>query len=147
MKKMKNLKRVIVLIALTATSYGLLSQAIEIDERLKACYSDEYLINLQEKSPSTLDILNFNLDNSWFIAGDDITSKKDSFDYLYYIDPETMEKSENRVENIDINNVNISKYFIEREYDRYVFYKIGDSDLIIGFYSLKKVAELYNKSK
>ena len=119
----------------------------EIDSRLENEYQIEYLQNLQENSPSTLRLLNYNLDYSWFIAGEEISSKIPSMEYLYYKDPLTQEKSENKVESIDINNINIAEYFYERGHDVHKFYKIGNTGIVIGFYSALENAKKYNNHK
>ncbi len=118
-----------------------------IDNRLERGYQIEYLENLAKKSPSTLRLLTYNLDHSWFIAGDEINSKETSMEYLYYKDPLTQEKTDTKVNNIDINNLNIAEFYYEREYDTHKFYRIGNTGIIIGFYSALENAKRFNNHK
>lgn len=131
----------------TVISYSQSQSLLQPDSRLKKAYDSEYLENLKQNSPSTLEILNFELDNSWFIAGPEITSKADAMEYLYYRDPITGEKTDVRVEVSNVEELNIAEYFFDRKYDSYVFYKIGDSGMIIGFYSSLETAKRFNISK
>ncbi|MDD3861215.1 MAG: hypothetical protein PHW83_13565 [Bacteroidales bacterium] len=127
-----------------------LSQAqsvLQADPRLEKAYDSEYLEHLRQNSPSTLEILNFELDNSWFIAGPEIAAKADGMEYLFYRDPVTGNKTDVRVEITNVEDINIAEYYFDRKYDNYVFYKIGDSGMIIGFYSSLETAKKYNISK
>ncbi|MDD4217051.1 MAG: hypothetical protein PHZ24_06930 [Bacteroidales bacterium] len=148
--KNKSLIMVILFIMLSFITINLLGQnekAKVIDNRLKQGYDLDYLENLETNSPSTLSILTYDLDHSWFIAGEEIQPKAPSMDYLYYKNPNTGEKTDVRVESIDVNNINIAKFYYEREHDSYKFYKIGDSGIIIGFYPALENAKRYNNYK
>jgi hypothetical protein len=135
-------------LAFILTSNIVLSQSnIEPDQRLKAIYSEQDLIQLKTNSPEIVDLLNFQLDNAWFIAGEEVLSKVQDSPYLYYIDKETGQKSDIRVEEINPDNINIAEFFVERDYNRHVFYKVGDSGVVLGFYSIKKFTDMYNNYK
>jgi len=94
----KTIIKIIALVFLSNIVYFTLSaqENIKIDSRLKNGYQIEYLQNLQSNSPSTLLLLTYNLDNSWFIADEKISAKIESMEYLYYKNPETQEKTENK---------------------------------------------------
>lgn len=135
-------------ISIILTSNIVMSQSsIEPDKRLKAIYSETDLIRMQTHNPETIDLLNFQLDNSWFIAGEEILPKVQDAPYLYYLDKETGQASDIRVEQIDPNNLNVAEFYIEKDFNRHVFYKVGNSGTIIGFYSTKEFAKIYNNYK
>ncbi|HOZ31058.1 MAG TPA: hypothetical protein PLL66_09090 [Bacteroidales bacterium] len=142
------LKSIMLLFSICALlSYTKAQSELKPDLRLNKAYDQEYLENLRQNSPSTLEYLNFELDNSWFIAGPEILPKADAMEYLYYRDPVSGEKSDIRVEVSDVEDINIAEYYYDRKYESHVFYKIGDSGMIIGFYSVKETAQKYNISK
>ncbi|MDD3741079.1 MAG: hypothetical protein PHH30_07540, partial [Bacteroidales bacterium] len=142
------LKSLMLLTLICAVTTLLQAQTLlQADPRLEKAYDSEYLEHLRQNSPSTLEILNFELDNSWFIAGPEIAAKADGMEYLYYRDPVSGEKTDVRVEDTNIEEINIAEYFFDRKYDSYVFYKIGDSGMIIGFYSSLETAKRFNISK
>ncbi|MDD2635599.1 MAG: hypothetical protein PHW82_08900 [Bacteroidales bacterium] len=146
--KNKSLTMIVLFIALNFITISILGQnEKEIDNRLKEGYELSYLNNLKTNSPSTLSILTYDLDYSWFIAGEEISSKAPNMEYLYYKDPSTGEKTDVRVESVDIENINISSFYYERGHDTYKFYKIGNSGVIIGFYSALENAKRYNNYK
>ncbi len=146
--KQKSVIMIVSFIMLSFITINMLGQNEKvIDNRLKQGYDVSYLESLKTKSPSTLSILTYDLDHSWFIAGEEISSKAPSMEHLYYKDPNTGEKTDVRVENIDVNNINIARFYYEREHDSYKFYKIGNSGIIIGFYSAIENAKRYNNYK
>lgn len=120
---------------------------LQPDPRLKKGYESEYLELLRQNYPSTLEILNFELDNAWFIAGPEIAPKAETMEYLYYRDPITGDKTDERVEETNVENINICEYYYDKKYDSHVFYKIGDTGVIIGFYSVLEMAKKFNSSK
>lgn len=123
------------------------AQNVQIDKRLEKGYKLEYLQRMQENSPITLDLLNFELDYGWFVADESITPKSDDFGYLYYRDKETGEKTSTLVKEIDINNLNIAEFYYEKSANASTYYKIAKSDIIIGFLSLRELAKKYNEVK
>ncbi|MDR2008980.1 MAG: hypothetical protein LBQ22_00675 [Bacteroidales bacterium] len=132
---------------LSLMALSAVSQKVQVDNRLKACFDADYLVNLQNGPSSiTLEILNFSLDHAWYKA-DELKEKIDGFEYLYYKDISTGERSDKRVEKIDWNNINIYEYYFDQGGNNRTFYKIGDTGTIIGFYSLVEVADMFNKEK
>jgi hypothetical protein len=132
---------------LFAANFSIGQNIIEPDERLSAAYSEQDLIQMKTHNPETIELLNFKLDNSWFIAGEDIMQKVQDSPYLYYLNLETGQASTQMVEEINPENLNIAEYFIETNYNRRVFYRIGNSGIVIGFYSIKEFVEMYNENK
>lgn len=122
------------------------AQAVQIDKRLEKGYDAEYLKRIQAKTPIILELLNFELDHSWYIEAPEMQQKINDIPYLYYKDPETGERA-GMVESIEIGNVNITEFYVERPYDHRAFYRVGKTNTIIGFYSNKEVSEMFNASK
>lgn len=135
-------------LAFVLTSNIVVSQSnIEPDQRLKAIYSEQDLIQLKNNSPEIVDLLNFQLNNAWFIAGEEVLPKVQDSPFLYYIDKESGQASDIRVEEIDPENLNIAEFYVERDYNKHVFYKVGNSGVVLGFYSIKEFTNMYNNYK
>lgn len=147
MKRAVLISLMFIILVFAFVSYADAQSSLQPDPRLKKAYDSEYLENLKQNSPTTLEYLNFELDNSWFIAGPEILPKADAMEYLYYRDVESGTKSDVLVEVTNVEDINIAEYYYDRKYDSYVFYKIGDSGVIIGFYSVVEMAKKYNSSK
>lgn len=128
-------------------SFSQAQSVLKPDARLNKTYDSEYLENLRQNSPSTLEILNFELDNSWFIAGPELLPKIETMDYLYYRDPVTGDKTDTKFLETNPNKINIAECYFERQHNTYIYYKIGDSGEIIGFYSAMETAKRFNISK
>jgi len=146
--KTKSLILIVPILVLSFITTNIIGQnKTGIDNRLKEGYDLNYLENLETNSPSTLRILTYDLDHSWFIAGEEISPKAPSMDYLYYKDLTTGERTDVQVENIDLDNINIALFYYEREHQAHKFYKIGNTGIIIGFYSALENAKRYNNLK
>ncbi len=141
------LKYLIFFIFLSLTAMPSFSQKVQVDKRLNVAFDADYLSRLQS-SPSqvTLEMLNFNLDHAWYKA-DEVIEKKDGFEYLYYRDAVTGERSGKMVDEIDWNNVNIYEFYFEQSGSYRNFYRVGNTDTVLGFYSLIEVADMFNKEK
>ena len=135
----------IMLIILTMSGIGY-AQTVQIDPRLEKAYSAEHLQRMQKETPLILELLNYELDHSWYIAEPEMQQKIDDMEYLYYKDPETGERAE-MVEKIELGEVNIAEFYYERPFDRRIFYRVGKTNTIIGFYSNKEISEMYNATK
>lgn len=140
-----NKKFAIALIILMISSFSF-AQTVQIDPRLEKAFSLEHLKRMQKETPLSLELLNYELDHSWYIESSDLAQKIDNFEYLYYRDPETGERAD-MVQNIEIGKVNIAEYYYERPYDHRVFYRVGKTSTIIGFYSNKEISEMFNATK
>ena len=122
------------------------AQTVQIDPRLEKAYSLEHLQRMQKETPLILELLNYELDHSWYIAEPEMQQKIDGFEYLYYKDPETGERA-GMVESIEPGKVNIAEFYYDRPYDHRNFYRVGKTNTIIGFYSNKEFSEMYNAMK
>ena len=140
-----NKKFVILLIALILSGISY-AQTVQIDPRLEKAYSLEHLQRMQKNTPLILELLNYELDHSWYIESPEMLQKIDDFEYLYYKDPETGEKA-GMVESIEIGKVNIAEFYYERPYDHRSLYRVGKTNTIIGFYSNKEISEMFNAMK
>ncbi len=140
-----NKKFAIMLIILMISGIGY-AQTVQIDPRLEKAYSLEHLQRMQKETPLILELLNYELDYSWYIAEPEMQQKIDDLEYLYYKDPETGEKA-GMVEKIELGKVNIAEFYYERPYDSRAFYRVGKTNTIIGFYSNKEISEMYNATK
>jgi len=138
-------KTLIILIALIVSGIGY-AQTVQIDSRLEKAYSLEHLQRIQKETPLILELLNYELDYSWYIAEPEMQQKIDGFEYLYYKDPETGEKA-GMVESLEPGKVNIAEFYYDRPYDHRSFYRVGKTDTIIGFYSNKEMSKMFNAKK
>jgi len=144
---MKKLKLASILIILLISSAVMAQNTVEPDARLKAVYSEENLQSMKTNSSSQLDVLNFNLDHSWFLVDEAIYDKVKDSPYLYFVDTETGLQSNTKVTSIDFTKVNIALYWVDVQYDKRVFYRVGDTGYVLGFYSTKELVNMYNESK
>lgn len=140
-----NKKFVIMLIAMMIAGISY-AQTVQIDPRLEKAYSLERLQKMQKESPLILELLNYELDYSWYIAEPEMAQKIDDLEYLYYKDPETGEKA-GMVESLEPGKVNIAEFYYKRPYDHRKYYRVGKTSTIIGFYSNKEFSEMYNAKK
>ena len=138
-------KFVIALIALMISGFSY-AQTVQIDPRLEKAYGLEQLQRMQKETPIILELLNYELDYSWYIAEPEMQQKIGDFEYLYYQDPETGEKA-GMVQSIEPGKVNIAEFYYERPYDHRNFYRVGKTNTIIGFYSNKEISEMFNAKK
>ncbi len=140
-----NKKFAIMLIILMISGIGY-AQTVQIDPRLEKAFTAEHLQRMQKETPLSLELLNYELDHSWYIAEPKMQQKIDNMEYLYYKDPETGERA-GMVESLEIGKVNIAEFYYERSYNSRVFYRVGKTNTIIGFYSNKEFSEMYNAMK
>ena len=140
-----NKKFVILLIALILSGISY-AQTVQIDPRLEKAYSLEHLQRMQKETPLILELLNYELDYSWYIAEPEMQQKIDDLEYLYYKDPETGEKA-GMVQSLEKGKVNIAEFYYDRPYDHRSYYRVGNTNTIIGFYSNKEISEMYNATK
>ncbi|MBI5541576.1 MAG: hypothetical protein HY951_16060 [Bacteroidia bacterium] len=119
---------------------------IKPDERLFVKYSQDYISSMLINNPENIDYLNFCLDNScYFISeGSDkfVNSPK-----LTLFDNQTKSSTQNVVESINKSSFNILNYDLKLSYSQRTSYRIGNSNEVVIFYSLKEMADRYNKLK
>jgi hypothetical protein len=122
------------------------AQSVTPDERLLVRYDNEYLQNLSQNSPETLELLNYSLDHAWYVEKG-LEEKYSTIQELYFMDTEIGEKSKLSVKSVNFENINIFNYYFEQGLNNRTYYKIENSGIVIGFYSLSEMAEMYNKEK
>lgn len=116
----------------------LVAQTQHVDIRLSSVYSEEYLNDLQVDNPQKIEYLNWLLDNSYTIVELGL-EKCEQMPYLKHLDPVNKIFGDN-VETVDPVDINIFMYSFERQYDKKVYYRIGNSGQAIVFESFKKLA-------
>ena len=142
-----DMKRKFVIMLIVAMISGIsYAQTVQIDPRLEKAYGLEQLQRMQKETPIVLELLNYELDYSWYIAEPEMMQTADAFEFLYYKDPETGDRA-GMVENITPGKVNIAEFYYERPYDNRVFYRVGKTDTIIGFYSNQEMSQMFNATK
>ncbi len=134
---------VLIILMISGVSFA---QSVQIDPRLEKAFSLEQLQRMQKEIPLSLELLNYELDHSWYIAEPEMVQKINDFEYLYYKDPETGEKA-GMVESLEIGEVNIAEFYYYRPYEHRSFYRVGKTNTIIGFYSNKEFSEMFNAMK
>ena len=128
----------IVIVSITNFSY---SQST-IDSRLTDIYSTEYIQSLNQ---NRINVLEYELDHSYFII--DNYEKNESLPNLYKINIQTKEVIEESLTIDDLNNFNVLNYAYEKKYDNRTYYKLGNTDKTIVFYSIKEFTQNYNLTK
>ena len=122
------------------------AQTVQPDERLLERYNQEYLTNLSQNSPITLELLNFSLDNVWYITDDNAFVDK-TLPYLYFVDVNTGKESQQRVNDINDASFNIVNYYYEQDYARPTAYRIGNTGKVLVIRSVKDITLMYNQQK
>lgn len=132
------------LCALLLMSFYLKSQNdVYIDLRLKQAFPEEYLSNLTRDFPLEIQYLNWSLDNSYDIVELGI-EKCESLPYLKSFNSLTKTIGEN-IQDIDVTNFNYFNCYFERQQDRKITYRIGNTGKAIVFYSFSELVENFNK--
>jgi hypothetical protein len=131
------------LMVIALLSFG---QSVTPDERLSVRYDKAYLDQLAENAPVTLKLMNFSLDHAWFIE-EGLEEKYESLPQLYYINPETGEKSDTPVRSFNAADFNMYACYFEQGLYNRTYYRIGNTGIVVAFYSSAEVAEMYNKEK
>lgn len=144
---MKTINLVLLCLAMLVSTVLTAQKSVVPDQRLKQIYSDEELARMNANSNTTIEYLNFCLQRSWFLADESVMEKVQNSPYLYYVNQETGLKSDIMVTSVNFENFNVLLYYSEPAYDKRVFYRIGDTGYVIGFYSVKELAEMYNNEK
>lgn len=138
------MKKILFLIGfISYVSIAAMAQSVSPDPRLDAVYSEEYLQELVSFYPQDLAYKNWCLDNSYTIVQLPI-EKCQKMPYLKHFDPVNKIIGDN-VEDVDEGNFNVYKYYFERQYDRSVYYRIGNSGKAIAFDSFLNLTKEFNK--
>ncbi len=123
---------------------ALMAQNQYVDIRLSSAFSEEYLEHLEQNIPQKIDYLNYCLDNSFIIVDMGI-EKAEQLPYLKYFDPINKIIGDN-VENLgECEDINIHLFDVEKQYDKRVSYRIGDTGKAMIFKSQKQLVEDFKK--
>lgn len=116
------------------------------DERLYVSYPQEYIDNLLERNPQSIDYMNFCLDNAFsFIELPD--EKVENLPRLYARNNFNKTVSEEPVETVDENDFIIFNYKYQTEIKTNSMYRIGNTNRVLVIYSAMSTAEKFNQSK
>lgn len=137
----------LLLVVFLSFSLNIIAQnQIKPDERLFVKYSQDYISGMLKNNPENLDYLNYCLDNSCYFITDESDKFKDC-SKLTLFDNQTKSSIQNVVESIDKSNFNILNFDLKLSYNQKTPYRIGNTNEIVVFYSLKEMADRYNKFK
>lgn len=138
------MKRLVILIVLLFAGVSSFSQQLaSIDNRLRARFSDEYLLYMQQNLPEDLEYFTWFLDNSYIIK-DVGFSGMDRFPKLRYFDAETKQIGA-EVTDFDEATFNIMEYAIDADGNETKAYVIGNTGKALVLLSNKDLTEKYNK--
>jgi len=110
------------------------SELFTPDKRLIDCYDSSYIEMLQKKNPSLIMYYNFFLDSSYYVV--DLPLEKQNF----VNNLESLELGEDE----DINCINVLKFGVKLDFEKITFFRLGNTDKMIVFYSGEKLFEKYN---
>ncbi len=113
----------------------------QIDSRLKAVYSQDYLNSLDSKRIKELTLT---LDSSYYII--DNFPKINSIPELKKVDISTKQIINEPIKESDLQNFNIFLYDYKRNYDSRTYYKLGNTGKTIAFYSIKELVKIINRN-
>lgn len=138
------MKRLVILVFLLFVGLSSFSQQLgSIDNRLRARFSDEYLLYMQQNLPEDLEYFTWFLDNSYIIK-DVGTSGMDRFPKLRYFDLETKQAGA-EVTDFDETTFNIMEYAFDVGGNDATAYVIGNTGKALVLLSNKDLTEKYNK--
>ncbi|MBT6685226.1 MAG: hypothetical protein HOB05_02760 [Bacteroidetes bacterium] len=124
----------LLIIDISATAQNKSSDIFSPDNRLFDCFENSYIEMLQEKNPSLIMYYNFFLDSSYYVV--DLPAEKQEF--------------VNKLESLDLGNdqdikcVNVLKYDIKLDFEKITYFRLGNTQKMIVFYSGKELFEKYN---
>ena len=116
------------------------------DERLYVKYSQNYISNLLENNPEMINYLNFTLDNSCYFVSDG-SDKFVASQQLKLFDNNLKTLIDIPVNSVNKSEFNVLKYDIQLNYTQRTTYRIGNTNEVVVFYSLKEMADRFNKLK
>ena len=119
------------------------SQTLPIDNRLRAKYSEEELLDMQRNRPEDLEYFNWFVENSYVIKEAGV-SDLPNYPKLRYMDHET--KSVGcEVTEFNAESFNIMEYAIGIKQKKSVAYLIGNTGKVLVLYSNDDLTEKYNE--
>ena len=118
-------------------------QLVPIDDRLRAKYSDEDLLEIQRNNPADIEYLNWFLDNA-FVVKEIRNPESTDIQKLRYLDKETkMAGAEVSEYNPETFNVMECKITILQNSSN--SYKIGNTGKVLVFPSREDLTRLFNE--
>lgn len=99
------------------------------DQRLYECFDAGYIDHIKNNSPQLLQYLNFSLDNSYYL--DEVPTEKD----LFY----------ENIPAFDVANFNVFKLNLKKQKSLRTYYRIGNTNKLIVFYSEDEFAKKLNE--
>ncbi len=138
------MKRLVILIIALLMGMSIFSQQLaSIDNRLRAKFTDDFLLEMQQNRQDDLEYFTWFLDNSYVIK-DVGTSVSDRFPKLRYYDKETKQAGAEVVD-FDEQNFNILEYAFEIDEKESTSYIIGNTGKALVLSSNRDLTEKYNK--
>lgn len=138
------MKNMIMLMVAVLTGVAVFSQQlVPIDDRLRAKYSDEDLLEIQRNNPADIEYLNWFLDNA-FVVKEIRNPESTDIQKLRYLDKETkMAGAEVSEYNPETFNVMECKITILQNSSN--SYKIGNTGKVLVFPSREDLTRLFNE--
>lgn len=138
------MKNMIMLMVAVLTGVAVFSQQlVPIDDRLRAKYSDEDLLEIQRNNPADIEYLNWFLDNA-FVVKEIRNPESTDIQKLRYLDKETkMAGAEVTEYNPETFNVMECKITILQNSSN--SYKIGNTGKVLVFPSREDLTRLFNE--
>ena len=128
----------------TLMYFGAFSQQlVSVDNRLRAKYSDDALLDMQQNRPDDLEYFTWFLDNAYVIKEVGF-SGTENLPKLRYFDKETKQAGA-EVTDFDEENFNIMEYDIEVYVNESRAYLIGNTGKALVLLSNRDLTEKYNK--
>ncbi len=137
-------KNIVVFCFLSCLGIVGFSQTVQIDPRLDAVYSEDYLDFLAENNSQKLDYMNWCLDNSYKIV-EMSPDKYIHLPYLKYYDPINKLVGDEVVDIYESDQFNIHMFSFVRDKNIHVMYRIGDTGKVIIFESKTKLLKYFKK--
>lgn len=138
------MKNMIMLMVAVLTGVAVFSQQlVPIDDRLRAKYSDEDLLEIRRNNPADIEYLNWFLDNA-FVVKEIRNPESTDIQKLRYLDKETkMAGAEVTEYNPETFNVMECKITILQNSSN--SYKIGNTGKVLVFPSREDLTRLFNE--
>ena len=137
------MKKIILLLSLILMGIGAFSQALPIDNRLYAKYSEVDLLDMQSNRPADLEYLNWFVENA-FVVKEIMSPETSDFPRLRYMDKETkLEGAEANEYNPE--TFNVMEYSFDISAKSSNAYLIGNTGKVLVFYSSDDLTKLFNE--
>lgn len=122
-------------------------KAVKPDPRLSECFTQEYIQQLKNQ-PKLLAYYNYFLDHSYFIANADPAKPVESTDIREVLTQDNGLGNGGKAFDLDAEKINFKtfnplKYAFVTNSERTVFYRLGNSGKLIGFYPVMVFDRMY----